>query len=140
MRVHRVRQARVTCRIMFILLCNVGLLVPCARPQELPVELFQHWIHSYEEDEAGIRVFRPAGYSFPPARGRDGFEIRATGEFILRSPGPTDRTQSTRGTWIRDGPSHIRVFLPNEEQGREIRIVEVTTDILRITYERAEKR
>jgi hypothetical protein len=37
--------------------------------------LRRHGIHSHEEDTQDVRVYRPAGYDFPPVRGprlRDG--------------------------------------------------------------------
>ncbi len=44
---------------------------------DLPPELFQHWMHSHEEDSGDVQVYRPADYDFPPARGRRGFELQA---------------------------------------------------------------
>ena len=55
------------------------LLAACAgsTPAEAPVQpfdsaLFKHWIHSFEEDTASARVYRPKGYAFPRARGVPG--------------------------------------------------------------------
>jgi len=64
-----------------------------------PAALTGSWLHSHEEDDGGRNVFRSAGYDFPPARGRDGFELDANGDARRTEPGPDDRKQSTGGTW-----------------------------------------
>jgi hypothetical protein len=65
--------------------------------------LFKTWRHSREEDHDGVTVYRPAGYKFPPARGRDGLEVRPDGTFFALDPGPDDRGRSTPGSWKREG-------------------------------------
>ena len=35
----------------------------------LPPALFRQWTHSREEDRAGVEVYRPDGYTFPPSHG-----------------------------------------------------------------------
>jgi hypothetical protein len=59
--------------------------------------IYKHWIHSHEEDTKDQKVYRPSTFEFPPARGRDGFEIRPNGEFVLFFPGRTDRSEKTIG-------------------------------------------
>jgi hypothetical protein len=54
---------------------------------DLPPELFRRWMHSHEEDEGDLRVYRPASYKFPPARGRRGLEFKPDGELVLYGPG-----------------------------------------------------
>jgi hypothetical protein len=48
--------------------------------------LVGRWLHSYEEDSADALVFRPGDFDFPPARGRDGFELRDDGSAIELLP------------------------------------------------------
>ena len=60
------------------------------------------WLHSHEEDADDRLVFRSAAYDFPPARGRDGFELLPDGDLRRSGPGPDDRTQTTRGRWKLD--------------------------------------
>ena len=62
-------------------------------------ELFRRWLHSREEDEGDVRVYRPAGYDLPPARGRRGLEFRPDGELLAIGPGPADKPQATAGRW-----------------------------------------
>ena len=52
--------------------------------------LYNVWFHSYEEDTEDIVVYRTRDFKFPPSRGREGFEIKASGEFIKYSIAPTD--------------------------------------------------
>lgn len=65
--------------------------------------LHGHWVHSHEEDSDDEMVFRPAGHPFPPARGRMGFELRADGTYVERSPGPVDVPVAAIGSWSLDG-------------------------------------
>ena len=65
--------------------------------------LYKHWIHSYEEDEQGKKVYRPSNFEFPLSFGRDGFEIKKTGEIILYIPGMDDGIEERIGQFqIRD--------------------------------------
>ena len=61
--------------------------------------LHQRWVHSHEEDAENEIVFRPATFPFPRSRGRESFELRPDGELIQSRPGPTDRRETTEGTW-----------------------------------------
>jgi hypothetical protein len=60
------------------------------RTSDLPRQLFRHWIHSREEDQADVQVFRPPDFPFPPSFGRDGFEMRPDGQFIQHDIGRAD--------------------------------------------------
>ncbi|HUR54236.1 MAG TPA: hypothetical protein VMZ71_08900, partial [Gemmataceae bacterium] len=61
--------------------------------------LTRAWVHSHEEDTATTRVYRPAGYAFPPTRGRTGFQLQPDGVLSTHKPGPTDQTATAEGTW-----------------------------------------
>jgi hypothetical protein len=65
--------------------------------------LAQAWVHSHEEDTSTTTVYRPAGFPFPPSRGRKGFHLQPDGTLIARHPGPTDRTETAAGTWKLTG-------------------------------------
>jgi hypothetical protein len=82
----------------------------------LPSAIFQHWIHSREEDTEKVKVYRPSDYQFPPSRGRDGFEIKEDGEFIRYGIGATDRPQEITGTWKAEEDDKIRVSWENQNQ------------------------
>lgn len=123
------------------LLSFVGLAVvqlDCIKnpmDDHLPTTVFQHWIHSWEEDMEDIQVYRPSSYQFPPSRGRDGFELKANGEFILSGPGPTDRPQSITGTWILQSNHQIRVQVPVwGDHGRLMELVFCNDEVLRVRW------
>lgn len=61
--------------------------------------LYQHWVHSHEEDTATEKVFRPATFNFPRSRGRKGFELKADGTLMNVGIGPTDRPTKSANTW-----------------------------------------
>jgi hypothetical protein len=63
----------------------------------------QSWLHSHEEDTATTTVYRPAGFPFPPSRGRRGFHLQPGGILAARNPGPTDQPVTTAGTWKLTG-------------------------------------
>jgi hypothetical protein len=64
---------------------------------ELPECIFKNWIHSREEDTEGISVYRPSNFKFPPSRGRVGFEVKKSGEFIQYAIGRDDRPKKEFG-------------------------------------------
>jgi hypothetical protein len=92
----------------------------------LPRELMQQWMHSREEDTGDVRVYRPADYDFPPARGRRGFELRPDGELIVYGPGATDRPEATTGRWGSSGEGRLRLG------DEEVEIVSVEPDRLEV--------
>ena len=63
----------------------------------MPDDLYRRWVHSREEDEGELRVYRPAGYDLPPARGRRGIEFRPGGELLVYGPGPADKPEAKPG-------------------------------------------
>ena len=65
--------------------------------------LCQHWIHSHEEDTETEAVYRPSKFSFPPARGRKGFELSDDGTLVEYAIGPSDRPLGKPGQWKLDG-------------------------------------
>jgi hypothetical protein len=72
--------------------------------------LYKHWIHSYEEDTKDKKVYRQSMFEFPPSRGRDAFEIKDNGEFILYITGPTDRAEKIFGKFtIESNKLHIEL-------------------------------
>jgi hypothetical protein len=91
---------------------------------DVPPELFQHWMHSHEEDSGDVQVYRPADYAFPPARGRRGFDLRPDGELRLYGPSPSDRPEETTATWSPLDAGRVRLG------DRELEIVSVSPDRL----------
>lgn len=80
-------------------------------PEEIDSRLLcNRWLHSHEEDTADQTVFRPASFKFPPARGRDGFELRPDQSMIELRIGPTDRIEEVPGKWRLDGESRLLFY------------------------------
>jgi hypothetical protein len=91
--------------------------------------LLGEWVHSYEEDEPGRKVFRRAGYSFPPARGRDAVELKTDGVAVMREPGPSDMPEGKSGTWALE---HQTIRLDVGGEGRAMEVVSCAEDRLEV--------
>jgi hypothetical protein len=76
--------------------------------------LKRHWIHSHEEDTQDVRVYRPAGYDFPPARGRRGFEFREGGALVYFGIARADGSELFPGRWTIAGTTRVRIDVDNE--------------------------
>ncbi len=100
---------------------------------ELPHELFRRWMHSHEEDDGDVRVYRPAGYALPPARGRRGLEFLPDGELLVIGPDPADRPQPRAGHWEQAGERRARVSLPSAVP-QELEILSVDPDRLTVRW------
>lgn len=99
----------------------------------LPAELFKVWMHSREEDKAGESVYRPAGFKFPPARGRTGFEIRKNGEFIYIGIAPTDGPMKVPGKWKAEGKDKIVATFPGTKQpAMTLQVLSVDDKVLKL--------
>ena len=94
--------------------------------------LLRRWLHSHEEDTAEGQVYRPAGYAFPRARGRAGFELRDDGRCEYIAIGRGDRPEVVTGEWTLDG-DRIRMRLETGES-TEMRVVSVDRERLVVRY------
>jgi hypothetical protein len=93
--------------------------------------LYQHWVHSHEEDTATEIVFRPATYNFPRSRGRRSFELKPDGSLVEGGIAPDDRRQATQGTWqLQDGDTLALYTTSAAEPSRVMRIMAVDKDRL----------
>lgn len=110
------------------------LFAACATNKKLAVsaDLYQHWMHSYEEDDANVKMYRPASYSFPPSRGREGFEIKKDGTFIKYAIGANDAPQKIQGKWKAKKRDTIEVTLDDPaEKPYTIKILSVNAGQLK---------
>jgi hypothetical protein len=62
------------------------------------------WWHSYEEDSAGFKFYRPDTFQFPPSRGREGFILQKDNQLVWLGIAATDGTEKIKGSWVL-GPS-----------------------------------
>ena len=100
-----------------------------------PALLDVEWVHSHEEDTPTEQVFRPAGWKFPPARGRDSLRLRADGALVEGRPGPDDRPMAAAAHWRAASPKTVEVFRGAAPQGgrapdKVLEIVSVAKDRL----------
>ena len=65
--------------------------------------LHGRWVRSQEDDSGDHVVFRPAGYAFPPARGRSSIDLRPDGTYVESAPGPVDVPEDSTGRWSLEG-------------------------------------
>ncbi len=97
----------------------------------IPDQIFRRWVHSFEEDEQGGRMYRPVDYPFPPARGRAGIEFRPDGTFIEWAIGPTDAPRGIRGRWRAVDDQNVNVTFESEANPpRQLQIVSCRADCL----------
>ena len=99
---------------------------------KLPDALFKRWIHSYEEDSPGFRVFRPTTFEFPPARGRLGFEIRRDGTFSRFDFARGDGSKEELGTWKVTAADAFVTSFSQPELNEEMRILSCNAAELRV--------
>jgi hypothetical protein len=89
------------------------------------------WLHAHEEDHGAVRVYRPAQTSLPPARGREGFELREDGSCTAREVGPGDRPFEAAGTWtLRAAQGPLLVLDPGSDHEQRFRVLAVHGDRL----------
>ncbi len=98
--------------------------------------LYRHWIHSHEEDERDKHyvAYRPAGFKFPPARGREGFEIRKNGVFIWYPIAATDGNDRIEEKWSL---KKNKLIIQGKEGARNYTIISITKDKLVLFPERS---
>ncbi|MDN3024038.1 hypothetical protein [Streptomyces sp. S.PB5] len=97
-----------------------------------PPELIGTWVHSYEEDSPGVTVYRPAGYPFPPARGRRGLEFAADGTFTERPIGRGDAPGRRTGRWAPADPEGHRLALDLPGANRRLEVLHVDDQVLKV--------
>lgn len=88
-------------------------------------DLLQSWLHAHEEDTPTTTVFLPQSHPFPPSRGRTGYEFQPEGHLVEQGPGPTDRRQTSTGSWSLDEQNRLVLRMPGKpEQVLEIESLE----------------
>ncbi|MDR4511924.1 MAG: hypothetical protein MRJ93_09505 [Nitrososphaeraceae archaeon] len=95
--------------------------------------IYNHWIHSYEEDSLGKKVYRPSTFKFPPSRGRQGFEIKRNGTFVQYIIGRTDRQEKLIGTYKFLDQNTLSISLSDERQQKisfQLKILSCDKNIL----------
>ena len=98
-------------------------------------DLFQHWVHSREEEERGatIQIFRPvASMDFPPSRFRMAYKFARDGRCEFLFLAPDDGHYFKPCTWKMSADKSILQI--NAKRGStSYKIAELTGKILRFT-------
>ncbi|HWO12925.1 MAG TPA: hypothetical protein VNN80_25675 [Polyangiaceae bacterium] len=98
-----------------------------------PSTLFGLWRHSFEEDAAGVRVYRPAARDFPRARGRAGLELKPDGTFVELGIGRGDKSVASTGTWsVQNDGSLSLVYADTQRGARRLEILEHEAEVLKL--------
>lgn len=105
-----------------------SVLLACSSLQDKTV-LYQHWIHSHEEDKAteGNRTYRPASFAFPFSRGRDGFEIKKDGVIISHPIAPSDGNLDIEEKWKLEDDTLI---IEGKDRISKYKIISLTSEKL----------
>lgn len=92
-----------------------------------------HWIHSHEEDKDGDQLFRLKGYNFPPARGREGMELKLDGAALIHGVGAADQGSVKPGSWrLNEVDRPILELSDPDGNTRKFTVIEAGTDVLRM--------
>ncbi|RAU84477.1 hypothetical protein [Pontibacter arcticus] len=121
---------------LFGILCLVLMAATCKQPSKLEAQLTgKTWLHSFEDDQNDLTVFRPNTFNFPPSRGRTGFALEPGGVIIRYDIAPTDGLEEHTGKWTLNDDKTIQVTLDEEDiNDRQYRleIVSLKDDVLKV--------
>jgi hypothetical protein len=96
------------------------------------------WSHSYEEDEGGVRVYRPThSFAFPPSRrGRDTLVFEADGKLVIHSLGADDTSHARASRWTHVGEREVGLGGMPGAPEEIVEIIESTPDVLKVRTRR----
>jgi hypothetical protein len=101
---------------------------------DLPPALFQHWVHTFEQDASGTRSYKPSGAPMPRARGRGGIELRPDGTLVDIRIGRDDRSQRVTGRWHHVGQNRL-LFTFDDGSQQQVEIVGLDDNELKMRIE-----
>ncbi|PRY16434.1 hypothetical protein CLV24_101280 [Pontibacter ummariensis] len=121
---------------LLCLLCLVLLASTCKKSSKLQAELVgKTWLHSYEEDEDSVLVYRPNTFDFPPSRGRTGFSLDPNGVIRRYEIAPTDGLEEQFGQWKQLDDDRFQVQMnpgSNPPQHFVVEIVSIRDNVLKV--------
>ena len=97
--------------------------------------LMQHWVHAYEEEPeaGGYAIYRPADFkTFPPSWFRMRYAFHPDGRCDWFYLAPNDAHHFRKGTWRLDPDVRATLHLRKGSRTETFRIVELTSDLLRL--------
>ena len=78
-------------------------------------------------------VYRTSDFKFPPSRGRDGFEVKKGGEFILYFIGRDDRPKKNSGHFKVEYSNILHIYFDEEQlKPFSLQILTCNDNILRV--------
>ena len=101
-------------------------------PKKMPAEIFQRWIHSYEDDTPNTIVYHTSGYDFPLSRGRRGFELKEDGICIRYDIGPNDLPRKVVGKWKLEEEKIKMYFADKEFKTDDLSVISCDKNTLQI--------
>ena len=120
---------------LLCLLCLTLVATTCKKNSVESELVGKTWLHSYEEDEGDVTVYRPNTFDFPPSRGRTGFTLEEGGVIKQYDIAPTDGLEEHLGNWSFEGKEEIQVrFEGNGKpaQSYTIKIVSLKDNVLKV--------
>lgn len=120
---------------LLCLLCLLFLANTCKKNTIETKLVGKTWLHSFEEDEGDITVYRPNTYDFPPSRGRTGFALEEGGVLKQYDIAPTDGLEEHLGKWEQEDKDKILVQFEGNGQPAQNYIIEIVSlkdDVLKI--------
>jgi hypothetical protein len=123
------KYASLLCVLCLLLLANT-----CRKKVEAEL-LGQTWLHSYEEDEDDLLVYRPNSYDFPPSKGRTGFVLERAGVAKQYAIAPTDGLEEQIGIWEYKDKSTVLVHIQangHSEQRYTMQVVSLKDSVLKL--------
>jgi hypothetical protein len=93
--------------------------------------LFRTWMHSHEEDQGEVQVYRPSTFAFPRARGRTGYTFEAGGKVIQHDIAPTDGSVGNAGTWTLQDKT-ISISSIKDQPPYKLEIVSIDDKVMKV--------
>ncbi len=116
---------------LLFLSCNGGLKKG-QNGDKAPEALYNHWVHSHEEDTEEAKVYRPGSYEFPPSRGREGFQVLEDGTFLYHAIAPADGNITKKGIWKWEDGKLKAYMDEGKEPEMAMEVMEVEEGVLKV--------
>lgn len=96
----------------------------CAQPEMMTNDfLYKTWMELHEERSGNVQTYHDPSFTFPIARGREGFTIARGGEFIWHRIAPTDGTMNVPAIWrFEEGSTNV-IIVTDPASGVMTRII-----------------
>ena len=101
--------------------------------------LYQKWMESHEERAGEVETYRNPTFSFPVARGREGFTIARLGEFTWHRIAPQDGNMDVPARWrFADGSTSV-IIVSDPATGLDtdrLTLISLQPTVMKLTSER----